>query len=1298
MIDFGESVTGFDSVDIQVSGGSVSGLVDDGGGVFTATIDAAADGEVQVAIAAGVAQDVASNSNLAAITFTLDVDTDRPTPVITGPATPTNTDPFALVIDFGEPVTGFESTDIQVSGGSVSGLVDDGGGVFTATIDADADGVVQVNIAANVAQDLASNSNAAVIPLTLTVDTSVPTPVLTSPVSPTNADPFTVVIDFGEPVTGFEPADIQVSGGSVSGLTDDGGGTFTARIDANADGEMQVDIAAGVAQDLANNSNAAAISFEITVDTSIAPRILVASGSNQPDSAETLLLDEGQSTHFTVQLGSPPDPNDGPVVISFSREDTLGSSVLIQDRGNLLLFAEYKDGQAGVDGLFGIHDLDFDDTNGVLYGISRFDDAISVFSRENSSDGFSLVQSIQDDGVFPFSRVSGATLIDGLDFADVVAVDPSGTTVVASGNFDDDVLVFRRNSTSGPLVLAHTLQNDASSSPVDGAQPIAGFDGPKSLAFTPDGTQLLVGSQFDHTLRVFDVTTGAVSPLQIFQNNFGDPVGGAVPVTGLSGLVSIATSHELSNPFVYAVSSFGDTLSVFRRDDSTGEYSLLQTFRDEGGFLRQGEVPIAGLAEPTSVAVTPDNKHVFVATKGSDTLLVFQRDPTTHELSLVQVMQNAASPSPIPGATQVQGLTDPTSVVSDDRYLYAASPKSDALFVFRREAATFGVFQVFQDDEATPRLDGATELTQLQGAQTVEISLDGQSVFVGADGDSAITELRWEGLVFTAEDFDSPRSVFVKAAADSDGDNDQTTFTLSADDWESATVTVTQLDSERGILVATSEEGPFSDAIAPLEVPEGGSSTFFVKLKASLQNPVTVLVWPISGDPDIRGNATSLTFDPETATVPQAVTLTAAPDNRDLVDGITTFRIWVDREVWTEARVIAREIDDDRDESIFAADDQYTAIEGTLKEVNAAESVLVNDLGQGELSISTFDVTTSLGASVNVGTAGGFQYDPRGAERLEALAAGQQIVDTFTYTMRDDLAERTGTVSVTVSGVNDTPTAQSDHLTSDEDSVLTLSTQLLDNDTDRDESDQLTIVEVDAISSLGAVLSVNANGIVTYDPRNVDAIQRLQNGQSVVDTFEYTVADGNGGQSTAIVTIAVAGINHWQNLSNPIDVDGDGNVSPLDVLIIINELNSRGTHTLPDLAQPSRQKLDVNGDSFVAPVDALQVINFLNNPFGEGEAAFPKDNVIVHLHEYSQPLITMRDALSPDPFAATRVARTAAIPGTLGYMHSTRELFTIGVLPSLADSIDDLSTELDDNRFWKQAAIDEAILKLFGEE
>ncbi len=68
------------------------------------------------------------------------------------------------------------------------------------------------------------------------------------------------------------------------------------------------------------------------------------------------------------------------------------------------------------------------------------------------------------------------------------------------------------------------------------------------------------------------------------------------------------------------------------------------------------------------------------------------------------------------------------------------------------------------------------------------------------------------------------------------------------------------------------------------------------------------------------------------------------------------------------------------------------------------------------------------------------------------------------------------------------------------------------------------------------------------------------------------------------------------------DVDYDFNVSPRDVLLIVNELNGKGARELDNGPVDPNGKafIDVNGDGAVSPIDALAIVNYLN---GEGETA-----------------------------------------------------------------------------------------------
>jgi parallel beta-helix repeat protein len=76
----------------------------------------------------------------------------------------------------------------------------------------------------------------------------------------------------------------------------------------------------------------------------------------------------------------------------------------------------------------------------------------------------------------------------------------------------------------------------------------------------------------------------------------------------------------------------------------------------------------------------------------------------------------------------------------------------------------------------------------------------------------------------------------------------------------------------------------------------------------------------------------------------------------------------------------------------------------------------------------------------------------------------------------------------------------------------------------------------------------------------------------------------------------------FTNPSDPLDVNGDGAISPLDVLIIINAMNSnRGGALVWDGIQQPAAFYDPSRSNSLEPLDALLIINYLNQNAASGE-------------------------------------------------------------------------------------------------
>ena len=125
------------------------------------------------------------------------------------------------------------------------------------------------DVAGNALASTGANDN------TFVVDNTAPTVEITD-VPDASSAAFTAKITFSEGVNGFAVGEIAVGNGAASAFTGSGGDTeFTALITPTADGEVTVDVAAGVATDAAGNGNTAVAqaSSTYTAPETTAPRV-----------------------------------------------------------------------------------------------------------------------------------------------------------------------------------------------------------------------------------------------------------------------------------------------------------------------------------------------------------------------------------------------------------------------------------------------------------------------------------------------------------------------------------------------------------------------------------------------------------------------------------------------------------------------------------------------------------------------------------------------------------------------------------------------------------------------------------------------------------------------------------------------------------------------------------------------------------------------------------------------------------------------------------------------------------------
>ena len=201
----------------------------------------------------------------------------------------------------------------------------------------------------------------------------------------------------------------------------------------------------------------------------------------------------------------------------------------------------------------------------------------------------------------------------------------------------------------------------------------------------------------------------------------------------------------------------------------------------------------------------------------------------------------------------------------------------------------------------------------------------------------------------------------------------------------------------------------------------------------------------------------------------------------------------------------------------------------------------------------------ATGVLTNNGS-GSFTFDPNGA--FESLAVGESASESFDYQIEDTFGETaTATVTITINGQNDAPTADDGALgVNEDDGATNVTATLLAGDTDPDTSDTLSVSAINTTGTIGIVTLVE--GVVSYNPNG--QFESLAVGETANTTFGYTLSDGNGGTDTATVTVTITGQNDAPESVTIIQI-GDGSfVFPIGTVSFagsFTDADSNDTHT-----------------------------------------------------------------------------------------------------------------------------------------
>ncbi|QDT09692.1 tandem-95 repeat protein [Planctomycetes bacterium K23_9] len=276
--------------------------------------------------------------------------------------------------------------------------------------------------------------------------------------------------------------------------------------------------------------------------------------------------------------------------------------------------------------------------------------------------------------------------------------------------------------------------------------------------------------------------------------------------------------------------------------------------------------------------------------------------------------------------------------------------------------------------------------------------------------------------------------------------------------------------------------------------------------------------------------------------------------------------------------------------------------------------------------------------SLDISDGGIISYTPFGNFSTE---------DTFRYTVADDLGLRSEPATITISA-NAAPIARDDVGGSFINEAFVIDVAANDFDPDSPNTAPNRGLNLNSIIIAGQPIRGNvevlSGGSIRYTP-DADFVG--------ADQFQYSIADINGRYSEPATVDVRFSNSRLQNAVRFHDVNADGDISPLDALLVINLLAEEGGE-IPNISPDVRSDLyqsngvpvhyyDANGDQKISPADILFVINQLAEQAANdrGQSELISSEILTSTEPTNERIVQVDSLLTQD--SATKVVDASVV-------------------------------------------------------
>jgi VCBS repeat-containing protein len=306
----------------------------------------------------------------------------------------------------------------------------------------------------------------------------------------------------------------------------------------------------------------------------------------------------------------------------------------------------------------------------------------------------------------------------------------------------------------------------------------------------------------------------------------------------------------------------------------------------------------------------------------------------------------------------------------------------------------------------------------------------------------------------------------------------------------------------------------------------------------------------------------------------------------DLADGETAFDefsyVVTDQHGASSQQTITIEVTGQSNELLAYAITGVASEHGSVDVMPVFEGIAARD------HVTTVLDTSGLSGQASLNVDGSFHYEAGAA--FDHLGANEHAVDTFSYTIVDsDGRQSTAVASIIVTGENDAPLVHAIRSNMSETaSSIDIQTSFSDVDTNDTHS-----FSFDVAGTHGSVTHLG-NGLFRYAPD--PDLPDVPLGQSVSDSFSYTVTDAAGASSTETVTVQISGENDAPNVNDLAGtISESGNI---DLQASFTDLDDKESHSF---------SVDTSGVRGLVQIDDQGLISYDTNGrfehLGAGESA-----------------------------------------------------------------------------------------------